>query len=205
MISHLPSDTRSNSCELWLSQGLQDTHESTLGLLWHCQSDTLHYKHRVVNCPKVTMRSIYCVLASHTYDPLGYIIPYTTRAKILVQRLWDKRRDWDDPQLPEDLLRLWSSWERELSDLENISLPRCYYRPDLALPTSIRDIHVFCDASEQAYGSVAYLRMENIEGHVEIAFLAARSRVAPRKQQSIPRLELCAALSGTQLSKVLVT
>ncbi len=71
--------------------------------------------------------------------------------------------------------------------------------------TSIRDIHVFCDASEQAYGSVAYLRMENIEGQVEIAFLAARSRVAPRKQQSIPRLELCTALSGTQLSKVLVT
>ncbi len=204
VISHLPSDTRSNSCELWLSQGLQDTHESTLGLLWHCQSDTLHYKHRVVNCPKVTMRSIYRVLASQ-YDPLGYIIPYTTRAKILVQRLWDKRRDWDDPQLPEDLLRLWSTWERELSDLEKISLPRCYSRPDLDLPTSIRDIHVFCDASEQAYGSVAYLRTENLEGQVEIAFLAARSRVAPRKQQSIPRLELCAALSGAQLSKVLAT
>ncbi len=162
MISHLPSDTRSNSCELWLSQGLQDTHESTLGLLWHCQSDTLHYKHRVVNSHKVTMRSIYHVLASQ-YDPLAYIIPYTTRAEIPVQRLWDKRGDWDDPQLPEDLLRLWSTWERELSDLEKISLPRCYSRPDLDLPTSIRDIHVFCDASEQAYGSVTYLWMENIE------------------------------------------
>lgn len=204
VISHLPSDTRSNSCELWLSQGLQDTHESTLGLLWHCQSDTLHYKHRVVNCTKVTMRSIYRVLASQ-YDPLGYIIPYTTRAKILVQRLWDKKRDWDDPQLPEDLLSLWSSWEKELSDLDKISLPRCYSSPYMDLPTNRRDIHIFCDASEQAYGSVAYLRTENTEGQVEVAFLAARSRVAPRKQQSIPRLELCAALSGAQLSKVLVT
>ncbi len=35
--------------------------------------------------------------------------------------------------------------------------------------------------------------------------MAARSRVVPRKQQSIPRLELCAALSGSQLSKLLVT
>ncbi|XP_026115567.1 uncharacterized protein LOC113094113 [Carassius auratus] len=204
VVSHLPSDTRSNSCELWLSQGLQDTHESTLGLLWHCQSDTLHYKHRIVNSTKVTMRSIYRVLASQ-YDPLGYIIPYTTRAKMLVQRLWDKKRDWDDPELPEDLLRLWSSWEKELRDLKKISLPRCYSSPDLDLPTSRRDIHIFCDASEQAYGSVAYLRTENAEGQVEVAFLAARSRVAPRKQQSIPRLELCAALSGAQLSNVLIT
>lgn len=120
------------------------------------------------------MRSIYRVLASQ-YDPLGYIIPYTTRAKILVQCLWDKKRDWDDPQLPEDLLSLWSSWEKELSDLVKISLPRCYSSPYMDLPTNRRDIHVFCDASEQAYGSVAYLRTENTEGQVEVAFLAARS------------------------------
>ncbi|XP_028298617.1 uncharacterized protein LOC114460934 [Gouania willdenowi] len=69
----------------------------------------------------------------------------------------------------------------------------------------MRDIHVFCDASEQAYGSVAYLRTESPEGEVEVAFLAARSRVAPKKQQSVPRLELCAALSGAQLYKVIST
>ncbi|XP_067265288.1 uncharacterized protein [Chanodichthys erythropterus] len=204
VIAHLPPEARSNSCEFWLSQGLQDTPESTLGLLWHCQSDTLHYKHRNVVCSRVTMRNIYRILASQ-YDPLGYIIPYTTRAKILVQHLWDKKRDWDDPQLPEDLLSAWNSWEKELSDLEKISLPRCYTSPHMDLLSSRHDIHVFCDASEQAYGAVAYLRTENKEGHVEVAFLAARSRVAPRKQQSIPRLELCAALSGAQLSKVLVT
>lgn len=110
---------------------------------------------------------------SHLVESLGYIIPYTTRAKMLVQRLWDKKCDWDDPQLPEDLLSLWSSWEKELSDLEKISLPKCYFSPDLDLPTSRRDIHIFCDASEQAYGSVAYLRTENTEGQVEVAFLAA--------------------------------
>ena len=64
---------------------------------------------------------------------------------------------------------------------------------------------MFSDASECAYGSVTYLRTKDPSGQVEIAFLAARSRVAPRKQQTILRLELCAALTGVQVSKVLST
>ena len=52
-------------------------------------------------------------------------------------------------------------------------------------------------------GSVAYLRTENAHGRVEMSFLTARSRVAPKKQQSIPRLELCAALTAAQLAVLL--
>lgn len=204
VIRHLPSDARSDSAERWIAQGQADAQESTLGLHWHCQSDILSYKSRPLACPEVTMRTIYKVLASQ-YDPLGYIIPYTTRAKMIVQQLWDKKRDWDDPQLPEVLLQSWREWERELPDLQSIALPRCYCSRELDSPTSSRDIHVFCDASERAYGSVAYLRTEDPSGKVEVAFLTARSRVAPRKQQSIPRLELCAALTGAQLAKVLLT
>lgn len=47
-----------------------------------------------------------------------------------------------------------------------------------------------CDDSERAYGSVAYLHTDNGEEKVHVAFLAARSSVAPKKQLSIPRLEL---------------
>ncbi|XP_042610577.1 uncharacterized protein LOC109111550 [Cyprinus carpio] len=204
VITHLPAESRSSTCDLWLSQGQQDVHESTLGLQWHCQSDTLRYKHRSRCSSSVTMRQIYRVLASQ-YDPLGYLIPYTTRAKILVQRLWDKKRDWDDPQLPKELLASWHKWEKELSGLEEISLPRCYSQSQKDHSSCRYDIHVFCDALEQAYGSVAYLCIEHKESQVEVAFIAARSRVAPRKQQSIPRLELCAALNGAQLSQLLTT
>lgn len=80
------------------------------------------------------MRTIYKILASQ-YDPLGYIIPYTTRAKVIVQQLWGKRRDWDDPQLPEDLLQR-VRWESELTDLQQIALPRCYSRREMDAPTS---------------------------------------------------------------------
>lgn len=92
---------------------------------------------------------------------------------MIVQQLWGKKRDWDDLQLPKDLLQSWRRWESELPDLQQIALPRCYSSQDMASLTSARDIHVFCDASERAYGSVAYLRTEGSSGKVEVAFLAA--------------------------------
>lgn len=69
----------------------------------------------------------------------------------------------------------------------------------------MRQIHIFCDASEKAYGSVDYLRVEDPEGRITVSFIMARSRVAPKRQQMMPRLELCAALTGAQLAKVLQT
>ncbi|XP_042627909.1 uncharacterized protein LOC109062537 [Cyprinus carpio] len=201
-ISHLPVASRSDSAEQWIAKGNAINHESVLGLQWNCETDTLSYKLRAVECREVTMRNIYKVLASQ-YDPLGYIIPYTTRAKVIVQRLWEKKRDWDDPKLPENLVNEWNRWAGELSNLQKIVLPRCYCSAPKDDVSSQREIHIFCDASESAYGSVAYLRTEDQKGEVEITFIVARSRVAPKKRLSIPRLELCAALTGAQLAKIL--
>lgn len=69
--------------------------------------------------------------------------------------------------------------------------------------TSNRELHVFCDASERVYGSVAYLRTEDDKGDVSVSFLMSRSRVAPKRQLSMPRLELSAALTGAQLANLL--
>lgn len=76
---------------------------------------------------------------------------------------------------------MWSEWEMELSGLEKLSLPRCYASSQMNHPSCRYDVHIFCDASEQAYSSVAYLQTEDREGRVEVAFIAARSRVTPRK------------------------
>lgn len=201
VICHFPSELKSTSNEIWLSQETANPQERTLGLIWHCKSDTLAYKPYQKDEGETTMRKIYRTLAKQ-YDPLGYLIPFTTRAKIIVQLLWDKKRGWDDPCLPADLLAAWQQWESELPRLSQISQPRCY---SFSIQQAIksRSVHVFCDASERAYGSVAYLSTEDEQNNIQIAFLAARSRVAPKKQISIPRLELCAALTGAQLGAVL--
>lgn len=204
VVHHLPMEAKSESTELWISESQADPQEHALGLSWHCSPDTLQYQQRLPPLQDVTMRNIYRTLASQ-YDPIGYILPFTTRAKVLVQRLWAKEREWDDPLLPSDLLQAWNTWEGELQHLPQIKLPRCYVTPELDGTDVGRELHVFCDASEVAYGSVAYLRTEDQQGNVQVSFVLARSRVAPKRSLSMPRLELCAALTGAQLSKLLQT
>nr|XP_029719407.1 uncharacterized protein LOC115261646 [Aedes albopictus] len=60
-------------------------------------------------------------------------------------------------------------------------------------------IHIFADASQLAYGACAYVRSTNPGGLVKVALLSSKSRVAPLKRLSIPRLELCGALLAAEL------
>ena len=199
VIAHLPPEARS----LWLRAvaDMADPQESTLGLRWHCPSDTLGYKHRQAVTIEPTLRNVYRVLASQ-YDPLRYITPYTTRAKVSIQALWRNEQGWDKP-ISGELLTVWQTWENELPHLQHINMPRCYLSASVNLDASPVDLHIFCDASERAYGSVAYLPVEDTDAHANLSFVMARSCVAPRKQLSMPRLELCAALTGAQLAKLL--
>lgn len=67
----------------------------------------------------------------------------------------------------------------------------------------VYNLNVFCDASEQAYGSIAYLTTESSD-HKSVSFVIARSRVTPKRQLSMPHLELRATLAGAQLSVLLL-
>ena len=60
-------------------------------------------------------------------------------------------------------------------------------------------LHHFSDASEKGYGTVSYLRMMNQQDKVKCTFLLSKSRVAPLKQISIPRMELTAATVAVRI------
>lgn len=160
VVEHLPLEAKAASTELWLSQSRQDPEEPALGLHWNCLTDRLGYRHRPVEYSHPTLRNVYKVMATQ-YDPLGYLIPFTTRAKILIQDLWRLGVGWDEPIRPEALLDIWTQWESELVHLPQVEIPRCYVPSVADTGAPRREAHIFCDASERAYGAVAYLRTQD--------------------------------------------
>ncbi|GBP60614.1 hypothetical protein EVAR_50978_1 [Eumeta japonica] len=105
-----------------------------------------------------------------------------------MQRIWRSGIGWDDVLLERDYAK-WVDYLDEVRKLSQLRIPRCY-----ALRSSKIELHVFGDASEHAYAAVAYWRAVRPDGTVHLALVAGKSRVAPNKVMSIPRLELQAAL-----------
>ena len=65
-------------------------------------------------------------------------------------------------------------------------------------PSDIQ-IHGFCDASFQAYAAVLYFHSVYSDGHIDVHIVASKTKVAPLKKSTIPRLELLGAVILSRL------
>ena len=173
--------------------------ERALGVGWDTQRDNFVFivKKRP---PAQTRRQLLSIMAS-LFDPLGFLAPFLVRAKILLQRVWQLGLAWDD-HLPQDLLEEWQLWEAELLMIREFSVPRFHRQVD-EYPGDI-EVHIFGDASELAFCSVGFLRFKYADGSVKCVFVIAKTRLAPTKKLSIPRLELQAAVLCVRLASVII-
>ena len=73
----------------------------------------------------------------------------------------------------------------------NISIPRCCKPTDFGQIVEYT-LHHFLDISETGYGQASYLRLVNENEDVHCCLIFGKSRVAPVKYVSIPRLEVTA-------------
>lgn len=96
-----------------------------------------------------------------------------------MQKLWLEKTNWDDIASP-DIAKMWECFRSELPDISHHQFSRLV-------------IHGFCDSSSIGYGCVIYFRFVTRVGQVKLGLIFAKSRVAPLKTLSIPRLELCSA------------
>ena len=181
--------------EVNLSFGAEeDQSTKTLGLSWLPKSDMLYIKANGEPAGKVTKRIMSSDLA-HIYDPLGLVGPVIVTGKIQLQRVWQLRIDWDE-ELPIEIERQWTTFKNELPSLEQVKIPRHVFGGQGY--TTI-ELHAFADASERAFGAAIYIRTIQGDKTVKLNLLCSKSRVAPIKVQTIPRLELCAALLAAEL------
>ena len=164
--------------------------EPILGLMWNITTDTININGDRIGSKanaSPTKRSIYSSVAQ-VFDPLGLLSPFVFQAKLIVRDMWKDKLNWDDP-LPLNYLTRWENWRSNLSYLNDITLPR---HIGLEGATFYR-LHGFCDASVLGFGAAVYLVAFNNEKVIS-HLVSSKTRIAPSKISSIPRLELCSAL-----------
>ncbi|XP_062714236.1 uncharacterized protein LOC134291009 [Aedes albopictus] len=175
--------------------------ERVLGMFWKPEEDVFTFSTTLaLETDHPTKRQALRVVMS-PFDPVGLLCFFLIHGKILIQELWRSKTDWDQ-QIPEQLKELWMRWTSRFEQLDEVRVPRCYFPLRAQNEINNLQLHVFVDASEEAYACVAYFRAEFADT-VEIAVVGGKAKVAPLKAMSIPRLELMAAVIGVRLLKTI--
>ncbi|XP_064475734.1 uncharacterized protein LOC135389629 [Ornithodoros turicata] len=188
------------SCEATSSVSEILSPQQILGVSWDKARDFL----------QVSLKSLFTFLletgdtkrfvlqaSSRVFDPLGFMSPFTIRVKRLFQQLWIDGVDWD-AKLPDQAQLEWKAWCTELPTLRLVSVCRHVgiYASNGARHVTL---YAFSDASIHAYGAVVYACAKSQEPHSDVNLLVSKSRVAPVKELTLPRLELMGALVATRL------
>ena len=165
-----------------------------LGMMWDLKNDTLSCNTnkllQQVKSIKPTKRNVLKCIAK-IFDPLGCISPYVITAKILMQQLSKEKLDWDS-LLTGNLLATWKEWVDGLLIINTLQIPRHLFN-NVSLQQIKMEIVGFSDASAQAYAATVFLKYQ-YQSKINTILLISKSRVAPMKKTTIPRLELLGAL-----------
>ncbi|XP_074036326.1 uncharacterized protein [Leptinotarsa decemlineata] len=200
--NHPPAITSSFFCEAYATNNV----EKILKSFWEVESvpDTPHNTSDDIACEKSFVDNVtrdetgrYIValpLKNETVQYQGFISPVTFFCKHLIQQLWLSGIGWDD--IPNnEIIRIWNQYQTDLPVLSSLKIPRMFTNSQAIA----YEIHGFSDASKKGYACVIYLRSFDANGLNHVSFVCGKSKVAPTKKITIPRLELCAAVLLTKL------
>jgi Pao retrotransposon peptidase/Protein of unknown function (DUF1759)/Family of unknown function (DUF5641)/Integrase zinc binding domain len=187
-----------------LDVGSEIPPERVLGLFWKPQEDEFTFsltflkaQADVLGGEKIPTKRELLSLHMSIYDPLGFLSILTMKSKLIIQRTWSSKVQWDE-KIPESAIGSWRKWLEEINQIHTFRLPRCY--SSLFSTAQSRELHIFSDASTEAYGAVAYLSITRGNA-TETSLVMAKSKVCPVKELSMPRLELQSAVIGARLAK----
>ncbi|XP_059221697.1 uncharacterized protein LOC131996228 [Stomoxys calcitrans] len=158
-----------------------------LGIRWNAMSDCFFFSIQPFSESTTFSKRKVLSEISKLFDPAGWLSPCIVVAKIIMQSIWMEKMDWDDDISPQTLSQ-WRSFQTNYPIVNSVSIPRwIHYSPDCEV-----QFHGFCDASEKAYAAALYIRVK-ASNSILTTLISSKTRVAPIKTLSIPRLELCGA------------
>lgn len=159
-----------------------------LGMSWEPLDDKFRFSIARNRETAVKLASVLYSKIASLFDPLGLLGPITIIAKIIMQDIWRSGLEWDE-SLPEDIHEKWIRLRQQLPRLNDLRMSRWV---GFGGDARCVQLHGFCDASKRAYGACVYVRRKSATGLPLVELLISKSRVAPMKAISVPRLELSA-------------
>lgn len=168
----------------------QNSEHKTLGIKYDPVTDAFCYSlSETIQLSSIITKRCILKTASKIFDPLGLISPVTIIPKILIQRTWKEHLDWDQP-VSDSIRAEWINFLDSIQSVKSVHIPRHVFVPN----SQSFCLHGFADASEIAYGACVYIQSIQQDGSFICNLITAKSKVAPIKNVTIPRLELCAAV-----------
>ena len=179
-----------------LQEQLAVEEKSALGMQWNPKHDTFAFAGfgALNDGGPITKRTISSKSAS-VFDPVGLVSPYLMRSKSILRQCWMDKVGWDE-EVSLEVKEAWQIWLDELKDLDMVKIPRA-----IVFELEIKDISLICfgDASMKAYCSCVYVRVTYASGLVTANLVMSKTKIAPTRVISLPRLELCAMLINCRL------
>ena len=117
------------------------------------------------------------------FDPIGLLTPVALQCKILFQMTWEHEIGWDD-DVGATIADQFKAWMIGLHHQSELRIPR--FVANFAIEKI--QLHLFCDASEKAYGAAIYVRSLGAS-QTKSTLLCFKSRLGPEKHSAYQDLD----------------
>ena len=166
-----------------------------LGIKWDKEADTFGVTVDTTQPDILTKRKLLAYINA-TFDVLGLTGPWMISSKLIFGQVCKEKYTWDEP-LPDNIVKQWCDYTQTLRSHPTINVPRAV----CTQPGSTFRLYGFADASKHGICAAIYAVEVDLHGQViNQNLLVAKTRVAPA-DQTIPRLELIAALQLSRLQE----
>lgn len=151
------------------------------------------------NLPRTITKTTVWRIAMGQYDLLGLASVFLIRLKLVMRDLSGedgRSLGWDDP-VPDDVRKRFVKILDQMKDMMSLRFPRC------VIPQDVCDLEllVFGDGSKQAFCTLAYVRFKTGENEYKCFLISGKTRVAPLRKISVPRIELLGALASVRIAE----